>query len=154
MDTVRERLRSTIGFELYPIPLEVDILETTVSRMFMSHLYGGNVQETFPRPRKELLEIHGLDDFMYLHPHYNPHAPERPGAPGLFFATSDDELPGEWVKTQRLFVRIVSGLWQYLGQYKMRPAPLLTKEEWASQSSKVTLGSGFCAFILSESLTG
>jgi hypothetical protein len=43
LDTVRARLRAhNISYEPYPIDLEKDILDVTVTRAFMSKTYGGS----------------------------------------------------------------------------------------------------------------
>ncbi|KAG5639141.1 hypothetical protein H0H81_006400 [Sphagnurus paluster] len=137
MDTVRDRLL-TVGLDLYPIPLDKAIQDVTVTRKFLSAQYGGNTQATFPDIRKELLEEHGLDDFMYPNLDFNPHAPEMPGAPGLFFAAIGRPAD-DWPQINRVITRISSGIWQYQGQYKMTPVESLTKEEWAAQKYKVRL---------------
>ncbi|KAF5372045.1 hypothetical protein D9615_008076 [Tricholomella constricta] len=135
MDTVRDRLLP-IGLDPYPISLERSIQDVTITRKFLSAHYGGNTQATFPTIRRALLNEHGLDDFMYPNLDFNPHAPEMPGAPGLFFA-ADGEAAHDWPEIERVITRIRQGIWQYQGQYKMTPAPSLTKAEWACQKSKV-----------------
>jgi hypothetical protein len=136
-DTVRERLRS-IGEDLYPIPLEKARQDFTVTRRFMSTLYGGNTQSTFPTIAKPKLAVHELDDFMYLNLILNPYAPETSGAPGLFFAPSDWPAE-EWEQVQRVISWLDRSQWQYVGQYQLAPVASLTKEEWAKQTDKVTL---------------
>lgn len=141
-DTVRERLKN-IGYELYPIELDKSIQDVTVTREFMSKVYGGNSQETLPKISEKKLAVHGLNDFMYLNLDFNPHAPQVPGAPGLYFDIDSDPyvLPAEddWPKIMRLFSRIQPKIWIYCGHYKMNRVHSLTKEEWASQSPKVRL---------------
>jgi hypothetical protein len=93
---------------------------------------------TFPKIADERLAIHGLNDFMYPNLDMNPYAPEVPGARGLFFVPRPSDRPAEeWPEVQRVITRIASAKWQYVGQYRMRPAASLTKEEWASQDAKV-----------------
>lgn len=55
---------------------------------------------------------------MCLNLDYNPHAPQRAGAPGLFntCGLGDRTL---WTKIQRVIVRVMGGLWIYLGQYEL-----------------------------------
>ncbi|RDB20275.1 hypothetical protein Hypma_012567 [Hypsizygus marmoreus] len=134
-DTVRARIR-VIGFDLYPIPLDKAILDFTVKKPFMCHQYGGNLRNTFPKSRAELLAVHGLDDFMYPNLLYNPHAPQVPGAPGLYY--SFRPLSEHWAKPQRVLSGIAKGIWQYQGQYELAPAKPFTKEEWASCNKKDT----------------
>ena len=132
-DTVRTRL-DNIPKDPYPIPLEQARWYFEVTRSFLSHVYGGSPQGTFPSISKEKFAVHGLADFMYPNLNLNPYAPEIPGAPGLFFV-ADNKPAGKWPwkPIQRVIVRIEAGKWQYMGQYRMEPATSLTKDEWASQ---------------------
>ncbi|KAF9459631.1 hypothetical protein BDZ94DRAFT_1003900 [Collybia nuda] len=57
IDTVRERLRN-IGYDLYPVPLDKETQDITVTRQFMSAQYGGNPMEMFPKVSKEKLAVH------------------------------------------------------------------------------------------------
>ncbi|RDB20273.1 hypothetical protein Hypma_012569 [Hypsizygus marmoreus] len=134
LDTVRERLRKD-GLGLYPIPLDKSVQDVEVTRLFLSKHYGGGMVETFPTIGKKFLHLHDLRDFMYPNLDYNPHCPEVPGAPGLFFA-ADGHHADPWPEIQRVISRIRSGWWLYQGQYRMKPAKSLTKEEWASQKQK------------------
>ena len=138
VDTVFERI-TAIGHELYPIILEKAISDISFSREFISHIYGGNTQQTFPQIKRERLASHGLNDFMFPNLSFNPHAPQLPGSPGLFFTTGDSDNPGEWPTVQRVISRIKSGEWLYVGQYKLAPVAPLTKEEWATQDNGVCI---------------
>jgi len=133
--TVWDRLNG-IGREPYPIPLEHSIASVMVSRDFLSSVYGGNQQQTFPSIAQEKIDVHGLHDFMYPNLLFNPCAPQIPGAPGLFFEAPGHPA-GDWPKVQRVITRIDSNAWHYLGQYKLSPAPSLTKEEWANEQPQV-----------------
>ncbi|KAG6900120.1 hypothetical protein C0993_002655 [Termitomyces sp. T159_Od127] len=141
LDTVRDRLLA-VGLDPYPITLEKEIQDVMVKRRFISSLYGGDTQSTLPHIGKHFLDAHGLDDFMYPNLDLNPHAPEMPGSPGLFFgangedATTWNDGHGPEVP-MRVITRIRPGIWQYQGQYVLSPAQSLTREEWAVQSSKV-----------------
>lgn len=135
LDTIRDRLLA-IGLDLFPIPLDRSIQDVDVTRHFLSHEYGGNTQDTFPRIRKEKLQEHGLDDFMCLNLDLNPCAPATPGAPGLFFSLRRGTAE-PWPEIQRVICRLSSSKWLYQGQYKMTPCASLTKEEWAQESPKV-----------------
>ncbi|KAF5371998.1 hypothetical protein D9615_008133 [Tricholomella constricta] len=138
-DTVRARL-SSIGFDLVPIPLERAITDATFSRRFLSDHYGGNLRSTFPTISSKYFETHGLDDFMYMNLKHSPHAPQVPGAPGLWYTVGQypyliraDPRP----KRMRVFAMLVSGIWQYQGQYALTPADSLTRQEWAAQDPKL-----------------
>lgn len=121
----------------YNVNLDPAIRDVTTTRTFTSKQWGGNPQLTFPSIRPDMLARHGLDDFMYLNLYFNPHAPQWPGAPGLFFACSIHPETSEWVPIERVLVRLKTNCWFYVGQYQCMPAPSLTPEEWKSQSPKV-----------------
>ena len=139
IETVWNRLNA-IGHKPYPITLDGSIAGVTVTREFMTEVYGGNTQETFPSIRIEKLRIHGLDDFMYPNLAFNPCAPQTPGAPGLFFKACGRPAD-DWPMVQRVITRIERNVWHYVGQYKLAPAPSLTKEEWAFEDPQVFLPS-------------
>lgn len=138
-DTLRDRYRS-LGYDPYPITFDKNILDQSFPRLFISHLYGGDTQSTSPNIGKAKLAQHGLNDFMYANLLYQPHAPEVPGAPGLFFGGGSlDPWPG----VHRLSSRIASGQWQYQGQYVLLPDQPLSRAEWLALDVKVysSLGS-------------
>ncbi|KAM5530160.1 hypothetical protein V8D89_016162 [Ganoderma adspersum] len=117
----------------YPIPLPKAVSEFQFKREYISHLYGGNTQETFPKPRDEMLKLHALNDWSFLSLDYNPHAPTKPGHSGLFF--SSHRATPEWCANRiyRTIVRVMSGKWVYMGQYKMEAGLSLTAENWKQQ---------------------
>lgn len=121
---------------MFEIPIPQDIRDVVVTREFLSTIYGGNSQETFPSIGKEFLAQHGLNDFMYPSLDYNPAAPQIPGAPGLFLKTCGHGQ--EWPEVQRVITRIAPNHWQYVGQYKLSPAESLTTREWREQSELVS----------------
>lgn len=125
-----------IGIDPFPVSLDRSIRDVDISRLFLSHEYGGSPQDTFPSIRKAKLEEHGLDDFMCLNLDFNPCAPATPGAPGLFFETHWGPT-GPWPKIQRVICRLSAGQWLYQGQYRLAPSESLTKEEWAQESQRV-----------------
>lgn len=138
-DVVNRRL-AIIGHHMHDVQLEPNIRDVTTTRNFTSSRWGGNTQETFPSIRKALLDQHGLNDFMYLNLFFNPHAPQWPGAPGLFFGSSvSEEGPSDWPEIQRVLVRLDTSSWLYVGQYQMTPAPCLTPDEWISQDPKASV---------------
>ncbi|KAI0686135.1 hypothetical protein C8Q76DRAFT_761790 [Earliella scabrosa] len=127
----------------YPISLPAEISERGFRRAYIASLYGGNIQETFPHPRKDMLEWHKLDDWMFLTLDYNPHAPTRPGFSGLFF--SGGRAVDNWTAIQRTFVRLKPSHWVYMGQYRMRAGTSLTSTLWKEQTEivKRTWARGF-----------
>lgn len=130
-DTVRARL-DNLPKDPYPIPLEKAKWDFLVTRQFLSHVYGGNSQQTCPSIAEEKFAIHGLADFMYPNLNLNPYAPEVPGASGLLFGTGNKPA-GKWETVQRVITRLDSAKWEYMGQYQLEPAASLTKDEWAEQ---------------------
>ncbi|KAF9558416.1 hypothetical protein CPC08DRAFT_559716 [Agrocybe pediades] len=108
-----------------------------VTRRFLSSTYGGNPQEAFPKPSQKFLNIHGMDDWMYINPNYQPEAPQLPGAPGLFFGSQPSDEG--YKEVLRVFTRIKDGIWQYMGMYELKGCtpPSLTRAEWQEQPQKV-----------------
>jgi len=133
---IRRRLKP-IGIDVQSqyFTLDQATREAKVSRAFMASTYGGNSQSTYPSISAKFFAIHGMRDFMYINNEYQCEAPEIPGAPGLFFCSGDHDTT--W--TRRVLVRLQSGIWQYLGQYRMQRShiPFLTKEEWLAEPMKV-----------------
>ncbi|KAJ7576711.1 hypothetical protein C8J56DRAFT_799872 [Mycena floridula] len=126
------------GLEVYPIELPHHLREITSSRQFLSSIYGGNTQRTFPNINDEMLKKHGFktQDFMYPSLLYNPHAPVVPGHPGLFFGIGVAE-DGDYPDRMRVITRLRSSQWQYVGQYEMRASKSLSRKEWLKQDDAV-----------------
>ncbi|KAK0483233.1 hypothetical protein IW261DRAFT_1332468, partial [Armillaria novae-zelandiae] len=103
-----------------------------VSREFISKYYGGNPQSTFPSIGQRFIDLHGDIDYMYLNLDYNPHAPQVPGAPGLFYGWE-----GDGTEMFRLIVCVGRREWTYMGEYKTGPYAPLTVDEWNSQDRVV-----------------
>lgn len=82
--TLRDRLKP-IGLEIQDQHFTLDqaTREVVVTRLFMSKTYGGNMQMTCPVPARKFLDVHGMDDFMFLPTGFQPEAPLLPGAPGV-----------------------------------------------------------------------
>ncbi|TFK85872.1 hypothetical protein K466DRAFT_493914, partial [Polyporus arcularius HHB13444] len=107
-------------------------------RYYISNLYGGSTQTTFPKISDYRVAWHGLADWAFLTLEFNPHAPTRPGHSGLFF--SPRKAWDGWHGTQRplrTFVRLAESKWVYMGQYKFEPGISLTSDEWKKQRDKV-----------------
>ncbi|KAJ7476967.1 hypothetical protein B0H11DRAFT_1305969 [Mycena galericulata] len=144
LDTVRGRIQP-IGWDVYPVDVELDIRDVTMRRDFIAKHYGGNTQKTFPAIKPARAARTGKSHFMYPNLSYNPHCPEMPGAPGLFFDAyyplqdnANGELDGSNATgVYTLIIRQDSHCWAYLGEYEKGEAPRLTTEEWKQQSRKV-----------------
>ncbi|THU82992.1 hypothetical protein K435DRAFT_690410 [Dendrothele bispora CBS 962.96] len=136
-----ERLKN-VQLDLFPIDLDVTTLNTTITRDFMSNRYGGSSVSCFPTISEEKFRQHGYNDFMYLSMKYHPHAPQVPGAPGLFFQpgtasqrnTDDSELNEN--KIYRVFTRLSSGIWLKVGLYEFGTSEPLSVEEWTRKDMK------------------
>ncbi|EPQ59785.1 hypothetical protein GLOTRDRAFT_119736, partial [Gloeophyllum trabeum ATCC 11539] len=137
-ESIKSRM-SVINFAHYNVTLEETIRNFTVKRAFMSKVYGGSSQETFPSISPEKVAVHGRENFAYMTLEWNPYAPRRPGRPGLFFGHGnafEHEGPG----VLDVFVRIQSHSdpqWRYNGLYEFIASPSLTPAEWAIQSPVV-----------------
>ncbi|GBE79009.1 hypothetical protein SCP_0202060 [Sparassis crispa] len=133
---VRDRLKA-VGFDIYPIPLDLESTKLMFPRLYISQLYGGSFVNTFPKISEERLALHGIDDFMCLHTDYNPHAPTTAGSNGLFFTRQRAE--GAWYRPHpmRVLVLCAEGRWRYVGQYALFPSESLTTDEFSTQTDKV-----------------
>ena len=119
----------------YEVTLDSRIRDTSVSREFMSKHYGGSTQRTFPNIGAKHISKHGIKRFMYVSLLFNPHSPQFPGLPGLFF---DPDLEGRWPGRWKTFTRFQANEWQFMGDYVIEPTDPLSKEDWAELDPKVT----------------
>ena len=117
----------------------------TVTREQLSRRFGGSPMDTFPRPHKNRIAVHGRANFMCISLDWNPHGPQRPGHGGLFFETT--VWPGDaWTANlkhspiQVLFVKLGRNQWLYLGEYELIGHTPLTLERWRNLHEKVRLG--------------
>jgi len=125
-----------IGLDIYVINLPLAEINQMVSRRFMSAIYGGSMQATFPQIGEAKLAEHGMNDFMYLHMDYQPYAPQTPGGCGLYFSTDEDSE--SWEGVMRVLTRDLNiAMWQYMGQYEVKVAASLEVAEWLQQDLKV-----------------
>ena len=79
---------------------------------------------------------------------FHPHAPSRPGAPGIWINCNKSEFSGD---EKRLIVRIKTkpqSLWQYMGQYEAQLSDPLSLQEWMMQSEQVRSGYPFSPALL------
>ena len=128
-----------IGLELYPIALDAALLGETFTRPFISSLFGGGVQNTFSTTGDSFLKAHpGVKKrrFMNLKLDWNPHAPQVPGAPGLFFGGGSADWTQGAIET--VLICLEPGHWLYVGEYQMGRTNSLSVEEWKSQSTAVS----------------
>ena len=126
----------TKGIPAFEVPLDKETQEFTVSKDFMASTYGGSMQATCPTISKRRLAQHGKDNFTYLHLDYHQEAPEVAGSPRLFFNSSSGP---DWPGLQRVFTRITSNKWQFMGMYEIKSCASLTKEEWKCSKERVCL---------------
>lgn len=136
LSTLRDRLKEG-GLDQFKISLEREIWEQTVSRAFMSSVYGGGAQNTFPDIGQAKFAEHGIRHFMYVNSSLHVHAPGWPGNPGLFFDCEGWDDQGRIHKT---FARIEPSKWNYVGDYVLVPVEPLRTREWNEElSEKVSL---------------
>ena len=136
--SVEARLHK-IGRERFPTTgLTEEEKWFTVSREFFSKKYGGNSQATFPNIDENKLVKHGLENnWGFLNLDFNPNAPQHPGDPGLFF-TFNPAWKGQ-VMVKRIFVRMNTSKWLYIGKYKFTPTDPLKGPEFSMQNEKVSV---------------
>ncbi|KAF8959386.1 hypothetical protein BDZ97DRAFT_1667283, partial [Flammula alnicola] len=120
------------------ITLDKVTQEAMVTRRFISGVYGGNMQMTFPQISEAKLATHNYGNrFMFLNTDYQPMAPQVPAAPGLFIdceaEPTDWGESGEW----RVFSK-VGKAWLFVGFYRLAASkrPSMSQEEWNEQSEK------------------
>lgn len=80
------------------------------------------------------LRSHNINDIRQA---LHPNAPSFPGTPGLWMCICSD--CADTMEDVRLIVRVQTtpALWQYMGQYDLRPSDPLSTQEWAMQSDQV-----------------
>ncbi|KAH9483251.1 hypothetical protein JR316_0005355 [Psilocybe cubensis] len=134
LSSIYDRLKD-IGLDPYEVTLESEIRDVSVSRQFLSSVYGGGPQDVFPLIGAAKLAQHGIKNFMYVNVESHSHAPQFVGNPGLFFVT--EQPPEIFDDLYYTFVRLSSAEWLYVGIYCLMPSPSLSKEEWKSMTEKV-----------------
>ncbi|KAI0313569.1 hypothetical protein OF83DRAFT_522787 [Amylostereum chailletii] len=82
--TVQGRIDAA-GVKPYTVDLDPEIKDAVVSRQFISSVYGGSAQMTFPHFSAKKFKEHGLKDFMFLRLEGHPNAPQEAGMPGVWF---------------------------------------------------------------------
>ncbi|KAJ6615539.1 hypothetical protein B0H10DRAFT_2040925 [Mycena sp. CBHHK59/15] len=140
--TLRARLiAANISTEPLPIALNADIKNVAVRRDFMRIRYGGNSQAAFPAISEKNFRKTGHRDFMYPSLVQNPDAPMVPGAPGLFLdatgQSAKDCKVGWAVEAHKVLTRLGTNDYLYMGNYAVRPAESLTRQEWNAQEPKM-----------------
>ncbi|TFK65835.1 hypothetical protein BDN72DRAFT_177815 [Pluteus cervinus] len=144
-DTIWRRL-SPVGLDVYEIPLEKSQQEHAFPRRFIQtekgYNLGGSIRLAFPNIAEKRHEKTGLRNFAYANIDLHVHAPQVPGAPGLFFFIGRDRME-HTSEPMHTFTKLQGGdagaeaVWCYMGLYQFSGAPPLTKEEWATQTPKV-----------------
>ncbi|EIW83821.1 hypothetical protein CONPUDRAFT_163116 [Coniophora puteana RWD-64-598 SS2] len=111
-------------------------LATTVRRKVIRAAFGGSFG-IFPEilPKSEALR--GFGNFAFLSLEAQRHAPQLPGAPGLFFDVDGTKMPYE--VECRVMVRTSPDKWLYVGQYTFVRTGTMSGEEWNAQNSVARL---------------
>ncbi|TFK60017.1 hypothetical protein BDN72DRAFT_553865 [Pluteus cervinus] len=140
-DTVYQRLKP-LGLDFFPVSLPKHEQDHAFSRLFISSIYGGSVKGSRPAIGASFFDKTGLKDFLYLNLEHHLHAPQVPGAPGLYLSLTMSgkgpgiDISGVWI----VFTRLASDEWGYMGLYELKLSQPLRKEEWLVQSEKVRHG--------------
>ncbi|THH05488.1 hypothetical protein EW145_g4760 [Phellinidium pouzarii] len=127
-DVIFSRIRD-IGVDIFPIGTDVFLLNYLFKREDLSAACGGSPQGTFPKiSNVKYTSLHPYKRFMCPSLEYNPHAPQIPGAPGLYFALRDTRL---WPNREELVIsRYDANKWNVMGLYDIKMSKALTGEEF------------------------
>ncbi|KIK57403.1 hypothetical protein GYMLUDRAFT_46279 [Collybiopsis luxurians FD-317 M1] len=132
--TVQTRLR---GYATFSVTLEDSLRSRTFSRAYITSVFGGSQQESFPRIGGRHLARHGRKHWMFLNNcKFQPNAPGQPGEPGLFFDSMPFSAKDEDKTIRHLFICLEPSKWQYAGDYQSFVAESLTQTEWVMQTPK------------------
>ncbi|RPD70356.1 hypothetical protein L226DRAFT_547804 [Lentinus tigrinus ALCF2SS1-7] len=125
----------------FPITLASTKRSVTVTREQLSRRFGGSTMDTFPRPHKNRIAVHGRANFMCISLDWNPHGPQKPGHGGLFFETT--VWPGDaWTanlkhsRTQVLFYELIGHTPLTVEQWGNLPVHEKVRATWASEISE------------------
>lgn len=153
MEVIMDRLE-VLNIKTYNVDLPQEFLDYRVSRKFLSNVYGGGSQVTFPEPAQKFVDKHGIRQYMCLSlQDHQPGAPQHSGAPGLFYDTEPDCITD--YSPLPVFTRVETKpvcLWQFMGYYEPYPSRPLSKEEWAREDSRVYFFKNFKFIWLTQLL--
>jgi hypothetical protein len=115
-----------------------------VARTWLASTYGGSFVDSIPIISMTKYQEHGFwGKYLYLGLDLQPLAPQTPGAPGIWFSVGYEG--GYWNHgIVRAFTRIKENpkcLWQYQGQYEVRPTRSISVDEWKSLTTLVSTNS-------------
>ncbi|KAH8115785.1 hypothetical protein DFH11DRAFT_1305101 [Phellopilus nigrolimitatus] len=117
-----------IGLDILPLKTKKLVLGHLFTRATLSKECGGNTQDTFPKINSTFTAQHGYTRFMCLSLDYNPWAPQKPGAPGLYFALRDKKT---WPESNEIVItRYAENEWNVMGSYKIKKSAPLTDKEF------------------------
>ncbi|KAL5488387.1 hypothetical protein ACEPAI_6495 [Sanghuangporus weigelae] len=138
IEILHKRLAET-GYKIFQIKASLAIINMTFSRSMLNYAFGGRMIDTFSTIETDRLpqSLRGYVGirFMCLNALYNAHCPQKPGAPGLYYALRD---PARWPNAQELvFTRYGSNRWNFMGIYSIAKSQQLSAEEFQSLSPKV-----------------
>lgn len=127
----------------YQVDFDNSMKFTAVPRAFISNIWGGSAQATYPKPSDEKIAIHGLNDFLCPNTIYNPNCPQIPGVAGLLYYPDGLHNP-PFEESEAESYRTITrdkylAIWTYQGQYIEVWAPSLTRNEWLEQAAKVSV---------------
>jgi hypothetical protein len=113
------------------VPLNT-LSRTTFSRKFLSALFGGSPQDTYPTPSAKKFS-HGYN-LLCVNYDFNPNIPQVPGQNGLCNCGGLANRRGErW----HVFTWQSANNWLFVGVYELRTVPILSATEWILQPENV-----------------
>ncbi|KAL5527052.1 hypothetical protein ACEPAG_5843 [Sanghuangporus baumii] len=138
IEILHKRL-AKIGYKIFQIRASPAFINMTFSRSMLNYAFSGRMIDTFSTIQTDRLpqSLRGYVSirFMCLNALYNAHCPQKPGAPGLYYALRDS---ARWPNTQELvFTRYGSNRWNFMGIYSITKSQQLSAEEFQSLSLKV-----------------
>ncbi|KAF7326217.1 hypothetical protein MKEN_00474200 [Mycena kentingensis (nom. inval.)] len=110
------------------------------SRLHINGVFGGGTGSMLAQITTSPMASGATEKITAAFPQhkFNPLLPERPGAPGIIFASRADLIVAG--KIYRLFVpvkRQKTAVWMYMGDYVHTHAGIVPAEVWASQTNTV-----------------
>ncbi|KAF7793972.1 hypothetical protein EIP86_005096 [Pleurotus ostreatoroseus] len=127
--------RRLFGHTEYEVDLSDHIRNILVTREFMSATYGGSAYAFYPKIGPERRAVLGHNHhFLFPNLMHNPHAPQRPGQPGLLCRSGNEAPWGD--SPMKVLVRIRENMWWYMGEYQTVKTEPLSRAEFARLDDK------------------
>lgn len=136
-DAVMRRLQEAGADASLALPdLDAHFVKAFTRKQISAAYGGGEVPAFCPVSRASQLENgHDYSTFLFPDVQWNPHAPQKPGQPGLYYSFSKRTWPDRTL----LFVKLKPSCWVCLGEYAAVPVQNLSLEEFNAMPAKVCL---------------